>query len=106
MNHSHVSSVYFKRNHSDGSGSENGSDGYTSGADDTESDNSSIYVNNNNNVVPDDDQDDEYIPRVYVQSRPIRFDRISPRHIKQMTQSERDDYINICKQLYTEIYEI
>lgn len=128
-NHHHVSSVFLKRNHSDGSGSENssetGADDYhyyqraiSSGLDEDD------YYRDQEMALYDDDYhqrqhytdyhddyhhtdgiEDEYIPRVYVQSRPIRFDRVTPRLIKLMSVDERDDYINICKQLYTEIYE-
>lgn len=133
--------MFLKRNHSDGSGSENSSE---TGADDyhyyqraisSGLDEDDYYRDQEMALYDDDDDhyhhqrrqhqpytdyhhddchqdvgadgiiDDEYIPRVYVQSRPIRFDRVTPRLIKLMSVDERDDYINICKQLYTEIYE-
>lgn len=53
-----------------------------------------------------DQNEDMYIPRVYVRNKPIRFDRITPKLINLMNDHEKDSYINICRQLYTEIYEI
>lgn len=48
----------------------------------------------------------KFIPRVSVQNRSIRFDRITPKLIGLMSGQEKENYINLCRQLYTEIYEI
>jgi hypothetical protein len=52
------------------------------------------------------DQFDQFIPRLTVQNRTVRLDRITPDAINKMTSLEKENYINICRQLYTEIYEI
>jgi hypothetical protein len=50
--------------------------------------------------------DDTLIPRVKFQNSRIRFDRITPKMISHMTDEEKNSYINVCRQLYTDIYEI
>lgn len=124
------SSSLLRRNHSDGNGSENSSensddyddDYYGAGQYDSQyrsdyDDSSPIDLleangdNMHNRYLHENDDgggdfDDSLIPRVSVQNRLIRFDLITPKLINLMNQNEKDDYINICKQLYTEIYEI
>lgn len=105
-----------KRNHSDGSASENSSEasyGFNKDSEFFDADytpmNGDIDMVDDTNTMMIDDEDeelDQFIPRVSVQNRPIRFDRVTPKLISMMSQSEKDDYIDICKQLYTEIYEI
>ena len=48
----------------------------------------------------------DFMPLVSVQSKAVRLDRVSPKLISMMTDSEKDYYINVCRQLYTELYEI
>lgn len=46
------------------------------------------------------------VPRVTVQNRNYRLDKLNPYLINQMNDIEKEFYINVCRQLYTEIYEI
>lgn len=104
---------YLKRNHSDGSASENSSEtggddfGYYNRGD--EFDYTYRSDGDDDMMYQDEmgvDGEDQFIPRVCVQNRPIRFDRITPKLISLMSDVEKEDYIDVCKQLYTEIYEI
>lgn len=45
------------------------------------------------------------LPEVYVQNKPVRFDCITAKLIGQMSDLEKENYINICRELYTEIYD-
>lgn len=49
--------------------------------------------------------DNDSMPIVVVQSKPMRLDRVSPKFINMMTDKEKDYYINVCRHLYTELYE-
>lgn len=101
----------FKRNHSDGSASENSSET----SDDYDDCYESEYRHMSSGddecaAVPmshSDDEDDTLIPRVYVssQKKNVRFDRVTPKLLNLMNLEEKNEYINICKILYTEIYE-
>ncbi|CAF0755991.1 unnamed protein product [Brachionus calyciflorus] len=84
-----------RRNHSDGS--EN-SDEY----DDDYEENEDLSFTSSSS----DPNEDLLIPRILVKNKPIRFDRITPKLINHMTELEKENYIQICRQLYTEIYEI
>jgi len=64
-----------------------------------------------NDTLMNDDYDDEELNddpmlQVKVQNKSYRLDRITPRLIKQMNENEKEHYINICRELYTEIYEM
>lgn len=48
----------------------------------------------------------DFMPLVTVQSKPVRLDRVTPKLINMMSEPEKDYYINVCRQLYTELYEI
>ena len=80
--------LYHSKSYSDGSD-----------RDDPEDDESNSYFGN-------DDEDDISVPRVTVQNRNYRLDKLSPYLINQMNDAEKEFYINVCRQLYTEIYEI
>jgi len=53
-----------------------------------------------------DDDNDLSTPRVTVQNKYHRLDKLNPHLINLMNEQEKDFYISICRQLYTEIYEI
>lgn len=46
------------------------------------------------------------IPLVSVQNKFMPFDRVTPKLINMMNETEKETYIDICRRLYTEIYEI
>jgi hypothetical protein len=74
---------------------------YSDGSDrDEQEDEESInsYYNEND--------EDLTMPRVTVQNKYYRLDRLNQSLINQMNDAEKEFYINICRQLYTEIYEI
>ena len=48
----------------------------------------------------------DFMPLVTVQTKPVRLDRVTPKLINMMSEPEKDYYINVCRQLYTELYEI
>lgn len=48
----------------------------------------------------------DFMPLVTVQSKQVRLDRVTPKLINMMSEPEKDYYINVCRQLYTELYEI
>ena len=50
--------------------------------------------------------DDHVVPRVPVRNKYVRLDRVTPRIIKMMSEREKDCYINMCRELYSVIYEI
>ena len=96
-----TSSSSFKRNYSDGS---DNSDEYYEDDDDEEDADETYGASYANNFSANGD---EYtVPRVTVQNKSLPFDRITPKHISLMSEKEKEAYINICRQLYTEIYEI
>ena len=102
------SSYNFRRNNSDGSDREEADIDsedllYSDGFDSTNSE--STYSSSNVNPN-EDDLNDSNIPRVTVKNRLFRLDRITPKLINLMNDSEKENYINICRQLYSEIYDI
>jgi len=58
------------------------------------------------NSYYNENDEDLSMPRVTVQNKYYRLDRLNPSLINQMNDAEKEFYINICRQLYTEIYEI
>ena len=61
--------------------------------------------------VPNEDDEDEneeeqQIPRITVQNKSYRLDRINPYLVNLMNEKDKEMYVNICRQLYTEIYEL
>jgi transcription initiation factor TFIIE subunit alpha len=122
----------FRRNNSDGSDrddldfgdsedtnltfySEVGSGGFDSttnsqtcmsSPDDYDEEDSNMCNNNNNNNNNNKNNVTQFIPRVTVRQKLFRLDRITPKLISLMNEHEKESYINICRQLYSEIYEI
>ncbi len=92
-----------KRNHSDGSDRDNDFDEDYS--DDLES-NTGKSSSHDDEHLFDLDDDDLVMPRVFIQNKPIALDKITPKLINLMNESEKDNYINICRELYSVIYEI
>jgi hypothetical protein len=64
------------------------------------------YDDNSNENNDDTDDADLNMPLISVQKKPIRIDRITPKLINLMNEEEKDAYINICRQLYSEVYEV
>lgn len=79
--------LYHSKSYSDGSD-----------RDDQEDDESNSYYN--------DDDEELNVPRITVQDKYYRLDKLNPYLINQMNDTEKDFYINVCRQLYTEIYEM
>lgn len=79
--------LYQSRSYSDGSD-----------RDDQEDDESQSYYNEND--------EDQSVPRITVQNKCYRLDKLNPCLITQMNDAEKEFYIQVCRQLYTEIYEI
>ena len=46
------------------------------------------------------------IPQVLINNKFIFLDKITPNHINIMNESEKENYIKICRELYNLIYEI
>lgn len=93
----HIQSNYnFKRNNSDGSDRDTLDSEDTFYSDDLDSSNS----------LDNENDDDSMLPRLTVKNKYVRLDRITPKLINLMNEVEKENYINICRQLYTEIYEI
>jgi len=80
--------LYHSKSYSDGSD-----------RDDQEDDESQSYYN-------EDEEEDLCVPRITVQNKFYRLDKLNPKLINQMNDLEKEFYINVCRQLYTEIYEI
>jgi hypothetical protein len=80
--------LYHSKSYSDGSD-----------RDDQEDDESQSYYN-------EDEEEDLCVPRITVQNKYYRLDKLNPKLINQMNDLEKEFYINVCRQLYTEIYEI
>lgn len=49
--------------------------------------------------------DNDSMPVVFVQSKPMRLDCVTAKFTDMMTDKEKDYYINVCRHLYTELYE-
>lgn len=49
--------------------------------------------------------DNDSMPVVFVQAKPMRLDRVTAKFTDMMTDKEKDYYINVCRHLYTELYE-
>ena len=79
--------LYHSKSYSDGSD-----------RDEPEDDESNSYFN--------DDEEEPQVPRITVKNRSYRLDKLNPYLINQMNETEKEFYINVCRQLYTEIYEI
>jgi hypothetical protein len=62
--------------------------------------------NENTNGDQTTTHDDHIIPRVPLRNTYVRLDRVTPRIIKMMNEREKDCYINMCRDLYSVIYEI
>lgn len=45
------------------------------------------------------------IPTVSVHNKPIPFDEVTPEIVCEMSDDEKEDYINVCRQLYEQVYE-
>lgn len=92
------------------------SDGSDRELDEQDDESNSFYTDNNSNTMNINDNDessnnneleyDPYVPIVSVQSKCYRLDKLNTYLINLMNESEKENYINICRQLYTEIYEI
>jgi transcription initiation factor TFIIE subunit alpha len=74
---------------------------YSDGSDRDDQDDES-----NSMCYNDMDDEDLSTPRVTVQNKHVRLDKLNAFLIKQMNETEKEFYINVCRQLYTEIYEI
>lgn len=85
---------------------------YMSSGENTDSFNTNLDDSNFKNNFLDDEKSeseikDEYIPRVLVGNKPIRFDMVTHEMIQnQMSQSEKEFYIDVCRKLYNEVYEL
>lgn len=93
---SHKQTNGFHTNHSTNNSYHSKS--YSDGSDDQEDDESNSYYKEN--------EDESCVLRVTVQNKYHRLDKLSPYLINLMNEAEKEFYINICRQLYTEIYEI
>lgn len=94
------------------------SDGSDREMDEQDDESNSYYTDNNSNTMNLNDNDesssnnndqmdyDPYVPIVSVQSKCYRLDKLNTYLINSMNPSEKERYIDICRQLYTEIYEI
>ena len=73
-----------------------------------EENNKDDNVDDNDEIGADGggDEGQRLIPKVKVQDRLYRFDKINTKLIKLMNDEERELYISVCRQLYTEMYEI
>lgn len=87
INSSNNVNFYHSKSYSDGSD-----------RDDPEEEESNSYYN--------DDNTEPLIPRITVKNRSYRLDKLNTCLINQMNDTEKEFYINVCRQLYTEIYEI
>ena len=54
----------------------------------------------------DESNNSVYIPKISIRNKLFRLDRITPKLINLMNDNEKEKYITICRQLYSEIYEI
>jgi transcription initiation factor TFIIE subunit alpha len=92
------------------------SDGSDRELDEQDDESNSYYTDNNSNTMNINDNDessnnneldyDPYVPIVSVQNKCYRLDKLNTYLINLMNESEKEHYIDICRQLYTEIYEI
>jgi transcription initiation factor IIE alpha subunit len=90
------------------------SDGSDRELDEQDDESNSYYTDNSNTNLNDNDESsnnneldyDPYVPVVSVQSKFYRLDKLNTYLINLMNDSEKERYIDICRQLYTEIYEI
>jgi predicted nucleic-acid-binding Zn-ribbon protein len=48
----------------------------------------------------------DLLPRINVRNKSVPLDKITPFMINMMNIDEKNFYIEVCRQLYTEIYEI
>lgn len=99
--HNHNHGFHKTTNHSPNNINLYHSKSYSDGSDrdDPEDDESNSYFET-------EDDSDMCVPRVTVQNRNYRLDKLNPYLINQMNDTEKEFYINVCRQLYTEIYEI
>ena len=55
------------------------------------------------------DEDDTYnsafMPKISIRNKLFRLDLVTPKLINCMNDSEKENYITICRQLYSEIYD-
>jgi len=91
------------------------SDGSDRELDEQDDESNSYYTDNSNTILNDNDESssnnndmdyETYVPLVSVQSKFYRLDKLNTYLINLMNDSEKEHYIDICRQLYTEIYEI
>ena len=71
--------------------------------------NSGLFSNDTNEYAgsSSSNSDDYYLlPRVTVQNKLYRLDKLNPYLIQLMLDKEKEHYINVCRQLYTDVYEI
>lgn len=90
------------------------SDGSDRELDEQDDESNSYYTENSNTNLNSNDESsinneldyDPYVPLVSVQNKCYRLDKLNAYLINLMNDSEKERYIDICRQLYTEIYEI
>jgi hypothetical protein len=102
-----VKSQNFRRNNSDGSDrddvdAEIENMFYSDGFDSTNSE--STYSTNVTNDE-DDTYNSTFMPKISIRNKLFRLDLVTPKLINCMNDSEKENYINICRQLYSEIYD-
>ena len=74
---------------------------YSDGASDREADSLDEEFFDENNM----DQE-QFVPRVTVQNIIYRLDKLNQNLISKMSDQEKNHYIDICRQLYSTIYEL
>ncbi len=96
----------FNRNNSDGSDrderdTELDNIFYSDGFDSTNSESYSANIPNDDN----DSRSSVLMPKIYIRNKLFRLDLVTPKLINFMNEYEKETYINICRQLYSEIYD-